>query len=383
MENYGDREIRRLKAGYVLFAGLFTAVFTGSLFWERYVCMRRVGKALETLYGTRDRVMFSSLTAGTDLTVPLVSILCFLLLLMISYFYITGCISGFVKELKALSLSMEQIMAGKRPALDRWKEGILSSFANQAELLCRRNSHMIAMVREEKEAINKFTENLVHQMKTPLTALRLNLDLLETKLDPLPEKAAARFADCQEQCSRLKRNIDELLTSSRLASGKLAFLPAPANMEFLVESVKEELAPILEEKRIKLEFKKESSRPLYCDSGWMKTALSNLVKNSAEAMEDGTISVRYFEEDPWLLLELTDEGGGVSPEEAPHLFERFYTGKEETGGTGLGLSIAKEVVEAAHGTVCAMPVPGKAGRPAGTCFLLRFRILSGAEAYGS
>ena len=99
--------------------------------------------------------------------------------------------------------------------------------------------------------------------------------------------------------------------------------------------------------------------------------------------DGGVIEIRHWDEGKWKYLEVLDEGGGISEEMERHLFERFYTGRQEKGGTGLGLAIAREVVEACHGTIEAASAPGRGERGDGTRFRMKFRILSGPEAYGA
>ena len=162
----------------------------------------------------------------------------------------------------------------------------------------------------------------------------------------------------------------------------MKFILKPARVADIVEGVCTELAAVLEKQGIRVQFSSESEEPLYCDCNWMKAAVGNVLKNSAESMkEGGVIEILHRDEKGWKYLELTDEGGGISEAAGRHMFERFYTGRQEKGGTGLGLAIAKEVVEASHGTIEAVPASREAGRRAGVRFLMKFRILSGPEAY--
>ena len=126
---------------------------------------------------------------------------------------------------------------------------------------------MIALVQEEKEKICRFMENMVHQMKTPMTALCLDLDLLEGKLEG-QEAALGKIQNCQEQCTRLKDTIDEFLLSSRFSAGKVAVIPAPADIDVMVEGVRKELSSLLEKRKISVSYDSQSRKPLFCDSGW-------------------------------------------------------------------------------------------------------------------
>ncbi len=316
-------------------------------------------------------------------------VLAALLLLLAFFLYLRRQLSGIAWEAESLGLRMEQMVAGTRTEMARWEDGLFSALSNQAELLYKRNCHLVELVQGEKEQLCQFTENMIHQMKTPLTALCLDLDLMEERLafqEELPRDFRAqmekKLADCQAQCSALRGKTEDFLAAGRLSAGKVTMAPAKADLDALTRQALEGLKPLLQKRGIRVEHDSSSQIPLYCDSGWMRAAISNVIKNSAEAMEPGgRLRIRHWDRDGWKFLEIRDEGGGFAPGEAEHLFERFYTGKSREGGSGLGLNIAKEVVEASHGTLLAQPVPEEDGMGEGARFLMRFRLLSGAEAY--
>ncbi len=392
---YENKEMRRLRTGFFLAAAVVLAGGIWILLAERASWQARFTGAVRELYGELQAEellvlagqgsygnawLFSGLAAAVFAAY---------------FFYMTGALSGICREIRRFSLCLEQMTAGRTVSLAEWKEGILAALSNQAELLYLRNGHMVELVQQEKETVCRFTENMVHQMKTPLTAMRLDLDLMETKLsggqEPWSREAGRqirdsflkKLEDCQEQCGRLQENVDEFLVASRLAAGKMKLVLKPARAEDIVAGALGELAPVLEKRGIRVQVFSESEQPLYCDSGWMRAAIANILKNSAESMEEGgIIEIRHRVEGKRNILELTDEGGGISEDAGRHLFERFYTGRQGSGGTGLGLAIAREVVEACHGTIDAFSVSGEGKRKDGTRFRMKFRILSGPETYG-
>ncbi len=347
-------------------------------------------RLLDLLGQTREAAIVRDLAAGcggraADFLLPAAVPV----LLAVFFRYLYRRSSRLLEDMRSLGLQMEQMVAGKETALARWEDGPLAALSNQAELLYKRNSHMVELVQREKEQLCHFVENMVHQMKTPLTSLWLNLDLMEEKLssEELPEKfkeaMEKKLEDCSGQCRILKEKTADFLQAGQLSAGQVRMLAAPADLDALTAQAAEELRPVLEKRKILVETGSASRVPLYCDSGWMKAAISNVIKNSAEAMEQGgKIRIRHWDADGWKYLELRDEGGGFSEEEAGRLFERFYTGKGREGGSGLGLHIAREVVEANHGRLTAQPVPEEEDMGEGARFLMKFRILSGAEAYG-
>lgn len=379
---YENKEMKRLRTGFFLMA---VAVLAGGallILAERASWQTRFTAAVRELYGAGQAEELLALAGQRSYGNVWLFLGLAAAFFAAYFFYMTGGLSGICGELRRFSLCLEQMTAGRAVSLAEWKEGILAALSNQAELLYLRNGRMVELVQQEKEAVCRFTENMVHQMKTPLTAIRLDLDLMDWKLSGEQAAVRRKLEDCQAQCGRLQENVDEFLAASRLAAGKMRLVLEPARVEDIVAGAVEEVAPVLMRRGIRVQVSSESELPLCCDCNWMKAAVANLLKNSAESMEaGGIIEIRHWSEDRQNFLELTDEGGGISEEAGRHLFERFYTGRQEKGGTGLGLAIAKEVVEACHGTIDALPVSGGAGRRDGTRFLMRFRILSGPEAY--
>ena len=370
MSCYGNKEIRYLGRVYWVMAASLTAGTAALVLFVRHVCQRRIMVAVEQAFSLQEpdpaQVWIPVCTAGA--------------VFLFFFLYMTRSLSGIYETVGKLSLGLEQMIAGRRTNLSEWKEGIVSSLSNQAELLCRRNAHLIDLMQEEKEQLFRFVENMVHQMKTPLTALQLDLDLMDMQLEPLREAGGngldRKLQDCMAQCGKLKAHVEEFMTDSQVSSGTLHFFSSPADVEGMLESVGNGLSVLLEARQIRLSIRSESKIPLYCDSGWMKAAFSNLIKNSIESMKQGgTIAVRHWDEGCWKYVVITDEGGGISEETAAHMFERFYTGKEREGGTGIGLHAAKEIIESCHGIIEAQPY-GK-----GTRFQIRFRILDGPETY--
>lgn len=387
---YENKEMKRFRTGFFLMAAVVLAGGAAVILMERFFETARFVEAARTLYGVDRAEELLAFAGQRDYR----SVWSFSILAGAAFaayfFYMTGGLSKICGTIRRYSLCLEQMTAGKTVNLAEWKEGILAALSNQTELLYLRNQRMVELVQEEKETICQFTENMVHQMKTPLTAIRLDVDLMESKLSggrmqeigKGQEALLKKLEDCSFQCDRLQENVNEFLAASRLAAGQMKLLLKPARVEDIVEGACRTLAPVLERNNVHVNFSSESGLPLYCDFSWMREAIGNIMKNSAESMEGGgAIEIRHWDEEKWKYVELSDEGGGISEEAVRHIFERFYTGRQRSGGTGLGLNIAKEVVEACHGTIEAIPVSRWNGRKDGTCFLMKFRILEGPEAY--
>jgi signal transduction histidine kinase len=201
-----------------------------------------------------------------------------------------------------------------------------------------------------------------HQLRTPLTALRLRLDLLAADSGPT---AAAEFAGAQEEIARLSRLVDGLLATARAE----AVTEQLENID-VVAVVTERVAawqPVADGHGVKLTVEpasldddgRESNRPFIAlGAGHLEQILDNLLDNAIDAMGDGggTVWVTVASSAQGTAITITDDGPGMTPEERSRAFLRFTTGTP--GGTGLGLAIVHRLVTANGGTIKLADTPG-------------------------
>ena len=200
-----------------------------------------------------------------------------------------------------------------------------------------------------------FVSNASHELRTPLTNIRGYLEAIQ---DAMREGAApeSSFVDVGlRNALRMERLIDDLLELSRAESGAVQLETEEGSLSTFLSRVADPHRPEAERmgKTIHLE---GSEGRIRADLGKLALALSNLVDNALKYGKEGgkiTLSCRAEGED--LLLEVADDGPGISPAHLPRIFERFYRvdkgRSRELGGTGLGLSIAKHIVESHGGTI--------------------------------
>jgi two-component system phosphate regulon sensor histidine kinase PhoR len=216
-----------------------------------------------------------------------------------------------------------------------------------------------------------FVSNASHELRTPLTNIR---GYLEAIRDAVREGAApeASFIDVAlGNALRMERLIDDLLELSRAESGAVPLMKEETSLSTFLSRVADQHRPSAEQEGKKLEVE-AADGAFRADLRKLALALSNLVDNALKYGKKGgqvTLSGRIEKGD--CLLEVADDGPGISPEHLPRIFERFYRidkgRSRELGGTGLGLSIAKHVVESHGGTIRAESRVG-----VGTRLILRF-----------
>ena len=194
---------------------------------------------------------------------------------------------------------------------------------------------------EECHRTSQLTADISHQLKTPLTTLRLY-----TELDDAPHAA-----QCLDQIQRMEDLIGALLRLERLCADGYAFHFGTSDVETIILEQWQGLQAIWPDKKLKL----EGSARIRCDENWLGEAFLNLLKNACEhTAEDGVIRVKLERTDAAFFCTVEDNGGGVSPEELPKLFQRFYRAEHQNkNGAGIGLAIVKEIIQRHHGVITA------------------------------
>ena len=220
------------------------------------------------------------------------------------------------------------------------------------------------------ESIRKdFVSNVTHELKTPLTSIRGFVDTLKGGAieDPVYSR---RFLDIIDiEAERLSILVNDILILSEIESGSDA-----GKSTVKVEEVVDEVIELLDKKKKDtVTVLKDMEKPVtdfLCNRDRLKELILNLADNGVKYTNEGTVTIKCWEEEQDLVLSFVDTGVGIPEEHLPRLFERFYRvdkgRSRKMGGTGLGLSIVKHIVELYKGTIT---VESKEGE--GSTFLVR------------
>jgi signal transduction histidine kinase len=195
-----------------------------------------------------------------------------------------------------------------------------------------------------------------HQLRTPLTALRLRLDLLAADSAPA---AAAELAGAQEEIARLSRLVDGLLATAR-AEAVTEQLETVDVAEVVSERVSA-WQPVADGNGVKLLAEAPSVSPaprVALGAGYLEQILDNLLDNAIDAVGDdgGIVRVSVARSETGTMLTVADDGPGMTPHERSRAFLRYTTGSQN--GTGLGLAIVHRLVTANGGTIRLADTPG-------------------------
>lgn len=202
---------------------------------------------------------------------------------------------------------------------------------------------------------SKFVSDVSHELRTPITSISLYLDLIERGS---PERGEHYWAVLRKQTERLNQLIEDILSLSRLQMGKIDVSLTPTDLEELVEEVLQLRRAEFDAAGLALQFtSKETLPPILAQPDLLSQVIDNLLGNALNYTPEGTVAVSIYLDEPGAraCVAIQDNGIGISSDDLPHIFERFYrgqvAGQSNIPGTGLGLTIVEEIVNLHHGQI--------------------------------
>jgi signal transduction histidine kinase len=214
-------------------------------------------------------------------------------------------------------------------------------------------------------AIGRLTAGVGHEVKNPINAIVVHLELLRNKLDGSDQRALRHLEIIQSEIQRLDRVVQTLVDFSRPVELQLQ----EQDLRSVVSSVLQLASAELETRSVQvLSLLPQSPVMAHIDSDLMKQALLNVVLNGAQAMADGgVLEVRLGADARMASLTIRDEGEGIPEDVRPRIFDLYFTTKRE--GSGIGLAMTYRILQLHNGEVDVQSQPGK-----GTTFVLRLPV---------
>lgn len=235
-------------------------------------------------------------------------------------------------------------------------DGISIKGYNEIEKISDSFNHMIGRMQKLENSRQEFVSNVSHELKTPITSIKVLADSLLMQEDTPVELYREFLVDITDEIERENKIINDLLSLVKLDKTAGDMNIAAININESLEQILKRLSPIAKKRNIEIIY--ESFRPVIAEVDEVKLslAISNLIENAIKYnMEDGWIRVSLNADHKYFFIKVSDSGIGIPEDAQDFIFERFYrvdkARSRETGGTGLGLAITKNVIQMHHGAI--------------------------------
>lgn len=270
------------------------------------------------------------------------------------------------KKINEISNYMNSVLNGNY-SLDirSYEEGRLSILKNDIYKITVKLKEQTDMAINEKNNLEMILSDISHQIKTPLTSMYVINDLL--KSDKLSKKEKIEFLSKNEsQLERIEWLVTSLLKLSRLDNGFVKLKKEKVEVAKLIDNC---LNPLL----IPIELKNQNvvkqidNFEIDIDFNWFSEAIINILKNAHEHTNAyGTIKVEASDNSMYSSIIISDNGTGISKQDLPHIFERFYKGDNQKESIGIGLNMAKKIIDLSGGEINVLSTPSE-----GTTFIIK------------
>lgn len=286
---------------------------------------------------------FSKITAFCVLIVSAFLIISFLIFTKQRY-----------NRINRLEENIDKILHGNDTInIKSFGEGELSILESDTQKMLTRLRDQKDILEKERTYLADSIADISHQLRTPLTSINLILSLL-CSADITEERRTELLRELSSLITKTEYLVSILLKISKLDAGTVQFEKKATNLKTLIQKSSE---PIM----IPMDIKNQSLNiemgniSLNCDHTWCLEAFGNILKNCTEhTPNDGIITVTAEDTPIFTEIIITDTGNGFADEDIPHIFERFYKGKNSSKESfGIGLNLAKMIITAQNGTINA------------------------------
>ena len=206
---------------------------------------------------------------------------------------------------------------------------------------------------KDKINLKRALEDISHQLKTPLTSILIILDNLIDNPEMDYQTRVEFLHDLKRETTRIQSLIQSILKLSKFDSNTVQFIKQDIYLKQIIDEAIKNTGSLADLKNIKINVEGNKKIKLNWDLLWQIEAITNILKNCIEHSKENTqIDIKYNNNSVYSYITITDYGEGISKEDLPHIFERFYRGKNSSNESiGIGLSLSKTIIESNNGIV--------------------------------
>lgn len=286
-----------------------------------------------------------------------ISLLILMIIFLANYFFIRHYLFRKIKLIYKV-IHQHKLSSDFKAGKIQMSSNLLDNVEQEVSQWAEERSRELDALEKLAAYRRQFIGDVSHELKTPIFNIQGFIHtLLDGALDD-PEVNIQYLQRAAKNVDRLQAIVEDLETINKLEAGQMVLDLQDFDIRELTEEVFSDMELKAEERRIRLQFKEGANQHfrVRADKESIRQVLINLVQNSIKyGREEGLTKVSFYDMESYILVEVSDNGIGLSAEHLPHVFDRFFRADKsrsrEAGGTGLGLAIVKHIVEAHKQTI--------------------------------
>ena len=274
------------------------------------------------------------------------------------------------KKINEITKYIEEINRGNyKLNIEENTEDELSILKNELYKITIMLKEVAENSQKDKTTLKDSLSDISHQIKTPITSILIMLDNILSD-ENMPEDIKKDFIkDIKREIVNIKFLVESILKLSKIDSNSIKFIKKEVLIKDIINEVVKNVSMLSELKNIEIIVSGDDSIKTICDLKWQVEAITNILKNCIEhSYENRKIYINYNQNNMYTELKIEDNGTGIDAKDLPHIFERFYKGKNSSSDSvGIGLALSKSIIESNNGYI---QVDSKLNK--GTTFIIKY-----------
>lgn len=295
------------------------------------------------------------------------TLIVFILMLSIIFFKYNHSES---KKINEITKYIEEINRGNyKLNIEENTEDELSILKNELYKITIMLKEVAENSQKDKTTLKDSLSDISHQIKTPITSILIMLDNILSD-ENMPEDIKKDFIkDIKREIVNIKFLVESILKLSKIDSNSIKFIKKEVFIKDIINEAVKNVSMLSELKNIEIIVSGDDSIKTICDLKWQVEAITNILKNCIEhSYENKKIYINYNQNNMYTELKIEDNGTGIDAKDLPHIFERFYKGKNSSSDSvGIGLALSKSIIESNNGYI---QVDSKLNK--GTTFIIKY-----------
>lgn len=258
------------------------------------------------------------------------------------------------KKINEITKYIEEINRGNyKLNIEENTEDELSILKNELYKITIMLKEVAENSQKDKTTLKDSLSDISHQIKTPITSILIMLDNI-LRDENMPEDIKKDFIkDIKREIINIKFLVESILKLSKIDSNSIKFIKKEVFIKDIINEAVKNVSMLSELKNIEIIVSGDDSIKTICDLKWQVEAITNILKNCIEhSYENRKIYINYNQNNMYTELKIEDNGTGIDAKDLPHIFERFYKGKNSSSDSvGIGLALSKSIIESNNGYI--------------------------------